>query len=429
MKKMLIVCDVEGTIFKAKYRIKGTDFASSLWQPIAHALGPKAEKEEYETHIKWENDEYKDYIDWVKETVAIHKKYKLKRETFQRLINEAEYMPGVIEFFRKIDREKYIPVLVTGGFMELARRAKKELKIDSADIYAACNYVFDVYGNLVDEDIKPSDFKAKIACVKERLEFYGLNSDDWVFIGDGKNDVPIAQTAICSFGINAHEELKEVVTCRINSFMDAFKEIETYYDIVNSEHDETSHKKKVNELADIRQRQLERIIEENASMRQEIDELKKRIEDLVNAFPMPTTVEAIIPLAENYYGDNIYFSKEAKRSLIKNASAGYTQKYIEGVFEQLKYINTWAKFMKKEISKEEYNAVVSSRKITNALSESTEAQFREEYTDSGVLINMHMAMKSLPNCGRPRTYFGWDEKRNKALVSTMCEHKNTSKYN
>jgi len=64
----------------------------------------------------------------------------------------------------------------------------------------------------------------------------------------------------------------------------------------------------------------------------------------------------------------------------------------------------------------------------DALSESTEAKFREEYTDSGVLINMHMYMRSLPNCDRPRTYFGWDKKHNKVLISTMCEHKKTSKY-
>ena len=99
MKKMLIVCDVEGTIFQAKYKIQGTDYASSMWQPIAHALGSKAEKEEFETHLKWENKEYENYIDWVKATVAIHKKYQLRKAVFQRLVDDAEYMPGVVEFW------------------------------------------------------------------------------------------------------------------------------------------------------------------------------------------------------------------------------------------------------------------------------------------------------------------------------------------
>ena len=85
-KKMLIVCDVEGTIFQAKYKIEGTDYASSMWQPIAHTLGLQAEKEELETHRKWDNLEYDNYVDWVKATVAIHRKHKLKREVFNNLI-------------------------------------------------------------------------------------------------------------------------------------------------------------------------------------------------------------------------------------------------------------------------------------------------------------------------------------------------------
>ena len=103
MKKMLVVCDVEGTIFKAKYRIEGTEYASSMWQPLAHTLGMNAEREEYETHLKWENQEYDNYVDWVKATVNIHRRYGLKKEIFFRLINEAEYMPGVQEFFKRLD--------------------------------------------------------------------------------------------------------------------------------------------------------------------------------------------------------------------------------------------------------------------------------------------------------------------------------------
>ena len=84
--------------------------------------------------------------------------------------------------------------------------------------------------------------------------------------------------------------------------------------------------------------------------------------------------------------------------------------------------------MKGEITRKEYDSAVSNKKITYALSESTEHKFKEEYTENGVLINMHMYMSWLPNCDRPRTYFGWDKKHNKALVSTMCEHKRTERY-
>lgn len=61
----LLVCDVEGTIFEAKNQIDGTEYTSTLWQPIAQALGEDAVAEELETHKKWANLEYNNYLEWV----------------------------------------------------------------------------------------------------------------------------------------------------------------------------------------------------------------------------------------------------------------------------------------------------------------------------------------------------------------------------
>lgn len=43
--KKLLVCDVEGTIFKANYQIEGVDYASTMWQPIDRTLGQEAAAE------------------------------------------------------------------------------------------------------------------------------------------------------------------------------------------------------------------------------------------------------------------------------------------------------------------------------------------------------------------------------------------------
>ncbi len=40
----LLVMDVEGTLFKATMKIDGTDYPSTMWQPIAYALGEAAMK-------------------------------------------------------------------------------------------------------------------------------------------------------------------------------------------------------------------------------------------------------------------------------------------------------------------------------------------------------------------------------------------------
>ena len=125
----LLVCDVEGTIFKAEYKTEGTEYASTMWQPLARCLGDAAIEEEKESERKFHNGEYKNYAEWVEATIKIHKKYGLKRDDFYSLVNGAEYNEGVIEFFSKLDRRKYIPVLISGGFEELIGRAMRDLKI------------------------------------------------------------------------------------------------------------------------------------------------------------------------------------------------------------------------------------------------------------------------------------------------------------
>lgn len=214
----LLVCDVEGTIFKAKYRIEGTDFASTMWQPLAQRLGDPAIEEEKETHRKWDNNEYSSYLEWVEDTIRIHRKYGLHRDVFNTLIEEAEYNDGVRNFFANLDRTKYTPVLVSGGFQELVRRAQKELNIKYG--FGACEYHFDESdGRLANHSLTPCDFDGKYDYVKTLFGVYKLKAhQDWVFVGDGKNDVHIAQKAPRSFGINAHPELAKVVSSVINSF-------------------------------------------------------------------------------------------------------------------------------------------------------------------------------------------------------------------
>lgn len=205
----LLVFDVEGTIFKADYKIEGTDYASTMWQPLAHVLGEAAIAEEKETHVKWESKGYDNYLKWVEESIGIHKKYSLKKETFYELIENADYNVGVVEFFKNLDRDKYIPVLVSGGFQELIRRAQIELGIDYG--FGACEYYFDDEGYLDHYNLQPTDFNGKFNFIKLLFSQFNINNEkDWVFIGDGKNDVDIAKKAPLAFGINTHPELLKV---------------------------------------------------------------------------------------------------------------------------------------------------------------------------------------------------------------------------
>lgn len=220
MKKRFLVMDVEGTIFKATFKLHGVDYKSTLWQPIARELGEVAMEEENKMAQKYENGEYNTYLDWVKATIDMHKRYSLKKSTFDELVESAEYNTGVEEFFMNLNRNEWIPVLISGGFQNLIRRAENELDIEYG--FGACEYYFDEHGYLVSHNIQPCDFEGKIKFLDTLLADFKLNKKtDWVFVGDGKNDVPIAKVAPKAFGITPHEKLKEVDgLIEIDSFMD-----------------------------------------------------------------------------------------------------------------------------------------------------------------------------------------------------------------
>lgn len=216
----ILAMDVEGTLFEATFHIDGTEYPSTMWQPIARELGSAALEEEKETHEKWDRKEYDNYLDWVKATIEIHRKYNLKKDTFLKLVKAAEYNTGVEEFFNQLNRNEWIPVLISGGFQELIRRAQNELDIEYG--CGACEYNFDQAGNLESYHIQATDFEGKVGYIYTLLDMLHLNKDtDWVYVGDGRNDAPIARKAPMAFGINPHPDLMAVDgLIEISSFMD-----------------------------------------------------------------------------------------------------------------------------------------------------------------------------------------------------------------
>src|SRR5688572_19310272 len=125
----LLVLDVEGTLFKSKIRLPATNLGSTIWQTLAHELGPAAIVEEIETHRRWNEREYASYLDWMKATICIHKKYRLSKTMFQQVIRMAEYNEGVSETLRRVDRDVYEIVLISGGFRELCARVQRDHSI------------------------------------------------------------------------------------------------------------------------------------------------------------------------------------------------------------------------------------------------------------------------------------------------------------
>lgn len=212
----LLVMDVEGTLFRTNVRLPGTTIDSTIWQSIANALGPDAVEQEVETHRVWESGGYRSYLNWMKATVAIHRKFGLTQSVFQQLIRSAEYNPGVTETLPQINQAHYPMILVSGGFRELAARAQKDFKIEHA--FAACEYLFDSSRRLAHYNLLPCDFEGKLDFIQIMLREYGLDGSDWLFVGDGLNDVPIAKASPMSIGFRPHPELRKIVTHVIDDF-------------------------------------------------------------------------------------------------------------------------------------------------------------------------------------------------------------------
>lgn len=315
----LLVCDVEGTIFKAKYKFDGTDYPSTMWQPIAALLGEAAIEEERKTHQKWDNLEYNNYLEWVKATIEIHRKYSLKKDDFNGLIKKAEYNEGVVEFFNNLNRNEWIPVLISGGFQNLIRRAQNELDIEYG--FGACEYFFDDYGYLENYNIQPSDFDGKIHFLNTLINNFKLNrKSDWVFIGDGKNDEAIAKIAPMAFGINAHEKLKAVDgLIEIKSFMDVLPYIEKMNGQIsekislNKDHLNESNKPKshTDDIGRLNQRIIQ-LRQENQKLKQKINDQKGKREKReriikINVLPMDYEKTPRVSLTDLLKGIRVVF--------------------------------------------------------------------------------------------------------------------------
>jgi phosphoserine phosphatase len=214
----LLVLDLEGMIFGTDIRLPGTSITSIIWQGIADALGPQAIQEEVATHERWARKEYRSYIEWMEHTIAIHVRYGLTQEIFDKLIASAEYNESVISTLSQLDRTRYVPVIVTGGFRELARRAQHDLGI--VHVLCACEYIFGDDKKLRSYNLLPCDFEGKIDFIRLMLREYKLTDSDWIFVGDGANDVHIAEQAPLSIGFKPHVNLKGVVTNTIDNFKD-----------------------------------------------------------------------------------------------------------------------------------------------------------------------------------------------------------------
>ncbi len=216
----LLFADMEGTLFtKQQIEFLPGELSHehhSLWPRLMRELGSQALADNEKTVIKWDAGEYRSYLDWIDDCLDIFRRHGLTKLMFEQALDSIPYNPGVVETFKNLHQQGIKTAIVSGGFIEQARRAQQDLKITHA--YAAADLFWNADGSLAHWNTFPSDFEGKAEFMRLLMKEYQLSKDNCAFIGDGKNDVFIAQEVGQSFAYKAHPELCAIATHSIEEF-------------------------------------------------------------------------------------------------------------------------------------------------------------------------------------------------------------------
>jgi len=213
-KIKLIFFDMDGTIFNNGLTDSYGHTAPSTWTILAKHLGKKALEEEEKTKEKWTNKEYRGYLDWMEDTIRIHRKYKLNKDFFYKVINSIPYFKGVKETMKILKKRGIKFALVTGSFKELADRVIRDLRF--VHVFASCEYFWDKKGKLISWNLLPCDYEGKVDFMRLVMEEHGLTINECAFVGDGRNDIPLAQFVGTSIAFNGAKELQKISTYSVN---------------------------------------------------------------------------------------------------------------------------------------------------------------------------------------------------------------------
>jgi len=209
-KIKLVFFDMDGTIFNNGIKDSHGNTAPSTWTVLAKHLGKEALKEEEETKVKWTNKEYKGYLDWMEDTIRIHKKYGLTKDFYYKVINSVPYFQGVKETIKVLHKHGVKLALISGSFKELGDRIIRDLGF--THVFAAAEYFFDEKGKLSNWNLLPCDYEGKISFMQLTMIEHGLGKNECAFVGDGRNDIPLAQAVGTSICFNGAKELQKIST-------------------------------------------------------------------------------------------------------------------------------------------------------------------------------------------------------------------------
>ena len=134
-----------------------------------------------------------------------NRKHGITRAVFEQACDQTDFHPGVREVFAAL-AGRFRTALISGGFKAQADRVQRLLRIDHA--FAACDLFWDDKGKLEHWNLLPCDYEGKRDFMRLIIQEHGVRPEDCIFIGDGPNDVVLAETVGTSISFNGHPDLE-----------------------------------------------------------------------------------------------------------------------------------------------------------------------------------------------------------------------------
>ena len=167
----IVFFDMEGTLLLKAHHLDDGKVAPSAWTLLAEWMGSECLAAEEETKRLWLDKQYAGYLDWMAHTVAVHRRFGLRRDLFDQVLSSVPTVPGAERAFDTLHGWGTVTALVSGGFKAHADRLQRQLGIRHT--YAACEYFFDDEGLMTYANLLPADEEGKVDFMRLLCREYG----------------------------------------------------------------------------------------------------------------------------------------------------------------------------------------------------------------------------------------------------------------
>lgn len=203
--KSLIIFDVDNTLVD----LGEHDY---VWSLLSNYY--KVTDQDKQFYKLWENGDIS-YDTWVKKDFNSYFQKGFSRVDLEKILSNTKLFDGTHKFLSELKNNDKKLGVVSGSINSLLEYHDLDMYFDRIHIN---KLGFSELGNYDESKVESTkyDMEGKINGVKEICDFYSINLNDCIYIGDGDNDVHVADFLNLNGGIsisfNGTESLKKVST-------------------------------------------------------------------------------------------------------------------------------------------------------------------------------------------------------------------------